>query len=96
MPRYDYRCQACGTVFEQSHRFEQRPSELPCPGCSRMRPVHRLFAMPAIHYRTDGFHSYDNADPVTKYQREHFAESGDRSDKKLKTRRSRRGHQDPS
>lgn len=91
MPRYDYACEGCGRVFELNHSFATRITQHPCEGCGSVQPVHRLFSMPAVQYRTDGFYGYDNADSVTKYQREYFSESGDRSDKKLSVRRKRRG-----
>lgn len=49
MPRYDYRCSACGHVFEEFCKIAQRnkPTKKPCPGCKK-KNVELQIGMPAI------------------------------------------------
>lgn len=42
MPRYDYKCEVCGVIFEARHGFEDPPP--PCP--NGHASVHRLITSP--------------------------------------------------
>ncbi len=42
MPIYEYRCDACGTVFEEWHRHADDIVEEPCPKCRKT--AHRLIS----------------------------------------------------
>lgn len=95
MPRYDVRCALCGNLRETHMNYQDYDQVkaggellLWCPQCD-LTDSHEIVLrqVPGVEWRTDGAYNYDNADPVTKYQREHFSESGDRCDKKLATRR---------
>ena len=46
MPRYDYRCQACGTTFETRHGFNESPA--PCPHCSSNNLQKLITSAPSI------------------------------------------------
>lgn len=56
MPRYDYRCDSCGTEAEQSHRVNSAPE--PCPSCGSAQ-VSKLFHAAAIQFRGTGFYVTD-------------------------------------
>jgi putative FmdB family regulatory protein len=43
MPRYDYRCQACGKVTEFIHSIKLDHVNKPCPGCGK-RKLRRLIS----------------------------------------------------
>lgn len=44
MPRYDYRCYACRTVWEEDHSIADRdvPVSLPCPECKESGQVEKF------------------------------------------------------
>jgi putative FmdB family regulatory protein len=57
MPVYQYRCQDCGTEFEELHTFEQTVSE--CPECEsenvqRLITTAPTFAKGALTHAGDG------------------------------------------
>lgn len=98
MPRYNISCMVCRAISDYQCSFDQYDAikqqdylETECAHCQIATP-HRFVIVeaPSVEWRTDGAYSYDNADQFTRYQRQHFAESGDRSDKKLAERRRRR------
>lgn len=97
MPKYDVSCIRCGSEKEIFMTFKEydegREHGIPtyCSAC-RETSQHEVFMkqIPSVEWRTDGSYSYDNADQWTRYQRDHYSESGDRSDKKLAMRKRRR------
>lgn len=58
MPRYDYECETCGTIFEASHNYDAPPP--PCP--NGHATIHRIITTAprvlkgmaaAVSYRAD-------------------------------------------
>jgi len=47
MPLYDFRCAACGTVFEQRQSLSMLGQPLPCPTCGTPT-AERLVSAPAV------------------------------------------------
>ena len=56
MPRYDYRCTACDTVFEIEHGMREHP-EVSCPSCGA--PATRVFDVSGIVFKGSGFYNTD-------------------------------------
>lgn len=57
MPRYDYRCQQCGHIYEKREGFDA-PSLQVCPQCSGT--ARRVLTPPAIVFKGSGWYSTDN------------------------------------
>ena len=64
MPKYDYRCTACGHVYEKREGFDA-PSVQQCPTCAG--EARRVFAAPAIVFKGSGWYKTDSrgAEPST-------------------------------
>jgi putative FmdB family regulatory protein len=58
MPLYEYRCDACGRLFELIRKFSDPPLET-CPHCGGA--VRKLFSSPAIQFKGSGFYITDYA-----------------------------------
>lgn len=58
MPLYEYRCKACGHVFEKIQSFSA-PEEKECPVCKG--EVERLLSAPAIQFKGAGWYVNDYA-----------------------------------
>lgn len=56
MARYDYRCSACGEVFEMEHGMTERP-EVTCPTCGA--PAEKVFSASGIKFEGSGFYNTD-------------------------------------
>lgn len=56
MPRYDYRCTACDTVFEIEHGMREHP-DVTCPSCGA--PATRVFDVSGIVFKGSGFYNTD-------------------------------------
>lgn len=56
MARYDYRCTACGTVFEVEHGMTERP-EVSCPACNGA--AEKVFSASGIKFQGSGFYNTD-------------------------------------
>lgn len=56
MARYDYRCTACGKVFEVSHGMREHP-DVVCPDCGA--PASREFSASGIVLKGSGFYNTD-------------------------------------
>lgn len=56
MPRYDYRCPACETVFEVEHGMREHP-EVSCPRCGA--PMTRVLNTSGIVFKGSGFYNTD-------------------------------------
>lgn len=58
MPTYDYRCEKCGSVFEITHGFDEKPSQT-ClaEGCDGT--LRRVFSPPTIIFKGSGWHVTD-------------------------------------
>lgn len=50
MPLYDFRCPACGTVFEQRVTLAALGQPVPCPACGAPT-TDRLVSLPAARTR---------------------------------------------
>ncbi len=64
MPKYDYRCGACGLVYEKREGFDA-PSMQTCPECSGA--ARRVLTPPAILFKGSGWYKTDSrgAEPVS-------------------------------
>lgn len=58
MPSYDFKCEACGAIFERHFHLEEEKSGGSCPECSS-RNVRRLYSAPAIEFKGQGFYATD-------------------------------------
>lgn len=56
MARYDYRCTACGEVFEVEHAMTERP-EVSCPKCGAK--AEKVFTASGIKFAGSGFYNTD-------------------------------------
>ncbi len=56
MPLYEFRCTACGHIFEKIQSFSA-PDPKECPQCGS--PVERLLSAPAIQFKGSGFYLTD-------------------------------------
>jgi putative FmdB family regulatory protein len=57
VPRYDYRCTACGHFYEKLESFEA-PASQPCPVCSQT--ARRVISPPPIIFKGAGFYITDS------------------------------------
>lgn len=50
MPSYDYKCEKCNHVFEESHPISNRkkPEKKPCPNCKEKKTVKQMICNPAV------------------------------------------------
>lgn len=58
MPTYEYKCRKCGTVFEVSHGFDEKPPKT-CRADGCRGKLERLFTPPAIIFKGKGWHVTD-------------------------------------
>lgn len=56
MPAYDFKCRACGTVFEVT-RAATDDSPVKCPTCGGA--TKRVFTPVGVHFKGTGFHNTD-------------------------------------
>lgn len=56
MARYDYRCNACGKVFEVEHGMTERP-DVVCPDCGAA--AEKVFNASGIKFEGSGFYNTD-------------------------------------
>ncbi|APG25073.1 MAG: zinc ribbon domain-containing protein [Syntrophotalea acetylenica] len=54
MPMYEYRCDACGLVFEARQKFSDAPLSQ-CPECKG--PVHKLISQSAFALKGGGWYN---------------------------------------
>ncbi len=59
MPLYEYRCPACGRVFEELRRTRDE-GDAPCPDCGRASP--RIVSLSAFALKGSGFYATDHGD----------------------------------
>jgi putative FmdB family regulatory protein len=57
MPRYDYRCNDCGAVYEKREGFDA-PAVQSCPECSGT--ARRVLTPPAIVFKGSGWYVNDS------------------------------------
>lgn len=58
MPRYEYRCQECGVVFEVQQKFSDLPLEVH-DGCGGS--LEKLLSAPAFQFKGSGWYVTDYA-----------------------------------
>lgn len=58
MPLYEYKCRACGHLFERIRKFSDPPLN-ECPECGG--EVEKLISAPAIQFKGDGWYITDYA-----------------------------------
>jgi len=63
MPLYEYRCAACGKVFEVIEKFSDAPLQVH-EGCGGK--VERLISAPAFHLKGSGWYATDYAKSSSK------------------------------
>ena len=56
MPLYEYKCAACGEVFEVMQKFSDQPLKVH-PACGG--PVERLVSAPALQFKGTGWYVTD-------------------------------------
>ena len=56
MARYDYRCSACGKVFEVEHGMMEHP-DVVCPDCGAAAT--KVFSASGIEFKGSGFYNTD-------------------------------------
>lgn len=59
MARYDYRCNACGKVFEVEHGMTEHPN-ITCPDCNG--EATKVFSASGIKFEGSGFYNTDQRD----------------------------------
>ena len=57
MPTYEYRCRACGHVFDIVQKMSDDPLTI-CPECGG--ELRKVFAPPAISFKGSGFYATDH------------------------------------
>ena len=57
MPTYEYRCRACGHVFDIVQKMSDDPLRI-CPECGG--ELRKVFAPPAIAFKGSGFYATDH------------------------------------
>ena len=88
MPRYDYLCTACGSLFERKPSFEELIEESWCETTQTVAKVQRVINMaPMVHYKGYGFYATDHRDEQEKYAFDHFDGSGSNPEIKARERR---------
>ena len=73
MPRYDYRCNACGHQYEKRESFSA-PSVQECPVCQG--EARRLLTPPAIVFKGSGWYVTDSRKSGAGTDRSESAASG--------------------
>ena len=67
MPLYEYRCLACGHLFELIQKFSD-PAPASCTRCGK-GPVERQLSSPAIQFKGSGWYITDYARKATSEER---------------------------
>ena len=77
MPLYEYRCNACGHLFEKIQKFSDPPVDV-CPNCGE-RNVEKLLSSPAIQFKGTGWY-------ITDYARKGAAGEGGKAGDKAESK----------
>jgi putative FmdB family regulatory protein len=81
MPTYDYKCNACGHVFEKFQSITA-PAVRKCPKCGKLK-VRRLIGTGAgVIFKGDGFYQTDYRSEAYKQAAEKDKPSAGKSDEK--------------
>ena len=81
VPKYDYRCTDCESVFEVTQGFDSEP-RADCPRCGGVS--RRLISRVAIHFKGSGWYSTDNRSPGATNGVTDSSDSGGGKEKKKK------------
>lgn len=82
MPRYDFRCNACGMLEEVTRPMANAGDPAHCSICGT--EMVRIFFAPSIQYKCDGFHQTDygsgvgtgtKADALNRAWSKHYGEA---------------------
>ena len=73
MPMYEYKCAACGEVFELRQKFSDEPLETH-PGCGGV--VERLISAPALQFKGSGWYVTDYGKNGSSAKEKPTGESG--------------------
>ena len=85
MPTYEYRCRACGHVFDIVQKMSDDPLTI-CPECGG--ELRKVFAPPAIAFKGSGFYATDHgkkAKPAGETKGDGGKDGGATTEKKEKT-----------
>lgn len=58
MPRFDFRCKKCETVFEETIPFGSKKLP-PCPKC-HSKAIEKLLSAPGVLFKGEGFYKTDS------------------------------------
>ena len=96
LPKYDVQCTQCKSMRVKQMSFEQYDQSVKgfqdtCLMCDQ-KTTHNIVLLvpPSVEYRGEGFTKNDWSEPLTKYQRDHFQESGTRTEEKAAERKRKR------
>jgi len=65
MPKYDFRCEACGSEFSES--LPMGTVTLPeCLTCKSAKAVRKLIRAPMVHFKGSGFYKNDSTQNSVK------------------------------
>ena len=81
MPTYEYRCRACGHVFDIVQKMSDDPLTI-CPECGG--ELRKVFAPPAIAFKGSGFYATDHGKKSTSAGTDAKREGGARNDGETK------------
>jgi putative FmdB family regulatory protein len=83
VPRYDYRCNGCGHVYEKREGFDA-PSVQECPVCNG--EARRLLTPPAIVFKGSGWYVNDSRKSSAGTDRSDAAPSESKTETKSETK----------
>lgn len=79
MPKYDYRCTACGHVYEKREGFDA-PAVQTCPLCEGQ--ARRVLTAPAIVFKGSGWYITDSRKPEPSTDGKGEKDAGEKSETK--------------
>lgn len=82
MPKYDYRCSACGDVYEKREGFDA-PAVQECPRCGGQ--ARRVLTPPAIVFKGSGWYITDSRKSAPEPESASAKDSGASSTSKSET-----------
>ncbi len=88
MPLYEYRCNACGHLFEQIQKFSDPPVDV-CPNCGE-RNVQKLLSSPAIQFKGTGWYITDYARKERRGRTAHAKAGGNTDERSRRSTENKR------
>jgi len=79
LPKYDYRCTACGHVYEKREGFDA-PAVQTCPLCEGQ--ARRVLTAPAIVFKGSGWYITDSRKPEPSADGKSEKDVGEKSEAK--------------